>query len=755
MDQLPPLQQILGTDKKNPVFTIYRDAKEQILHVYYGGKLLEKVPDDKRHPEFKLLLARLSNSGVKATVLERVFGVDHKTMKRWGSALTSGDPELLMRVLAGRGANRKLSLEIRSYIEMRFPIIYQETRYEYSKRMREEIERVFGKKVSGETIRPLLKVVKEKEVGKADPIEPELEAKNGENHCDCLEPKDAKETEIEEVLSDNRPIRFSETNDVVVGNRKGLPDFCEEQGIRFCHHLGILIFSSMFLRLEAVLGEGSWVIKQWVAAILLGAVNIEQSKLLDIDDLRFLLGQILRFPHRQRLELERLAMTETVERLVQFNVKEVNASSVSDFYYDPHTKRYTGMQKVLKGWCPGIRLADKALHMDFIHTSEGCPVYIEHTDNYEDLRQRFMKTVNQFRDVLGIEKKRTLTFTIDRGIYGYDFFQGIILSEFYHVITWEKGYELGTWKNDEVKGTFILERSRNRADDVQKYTFEYMDQSWGKNAYMRQLKVRATNPEGRTIEVSVLTDDKDRNGEEVISLIFRRWIQENDFKYLDKHFGINEITSYATTPYKRLKDNLEERQMKSGAYKALEEQRRQIRKDLGRLLFQEHQNPGKSPERTKKIHTLDQCLQDIDAKMKTTEKEMSRLRFLIDQQYVRLDTRNKTLMDMLKLIARNAFYKKLEPFKRMYDNYRDDHVLFRNLTHAHGLILQQSDSVEAVLYPTAHYPPKLRRIVEVLLDQINETRPSMPDGSGRSLRFRLGEKSGIKLAIVLGQNRPF
>jgi hypothetical protein len=92
--------------------------------------------------------------------------------------------------------------------------------------MREEIERVFGKKISGETIRPLLKVVKDKEMGKADPIEPELEAKNGENHCDCLEPKDAKEAEIEEVFSDNRPIRCSETNDVVVGNRKDIPDFC-------------------------------------------------------------------------------------------------------------------------------------------------------------------------------------------------------------------------------------------------------------------------------------------------------------------------------------------------------------------------------------------------------------------------------------------------------------------------------------------------------------------------------------------------
>ena len=29
--------------------------------------------------------------------------------------------------------------------------------------------------------------------------------------------------------------------------------------------------------------------------------------------------------------------------------------------------------------------------------------------------------------------------------------------------------------------------------------------------------------------------------------MFSRWIQENVFKYLDKHFGINQITSYRTS----------------------------------------------------------------------------------------------------------------------------------------------------------------------------------------------------------------
>lgn len=155
-----------------------------------------------------------------------------------------------MTVLAGREANRKLSIEIRSYIEMRFPIIYQETRYNYSKRIRDEIERVFGKKISGETIRPILKDLKEGI--KAKPIEAVVVAGNGENNCDC----------VEAVCSEYILNGQAETNDGVVENRSELPDFCEEKGVRFCHHLRVLLFSSLLLRVEAFIGEGGWVIKQ-------------------------------------------------------------------------------------------------------------------------------------------------------------------------------------------------------------------------------------------------------------------------------------------------------------------------------------------------------------------------------------------------------------------------------------------------------------------------------------------------------------
>ena len=78
--------------------------------------------------------------------------------------------------------------------------------------------------------------------------------------------------------------------------------------------------------------------------------------------------------------------------------------------------------------------------------------------------------------------------------------------------------------------------------------------------------------------------------------------------------------------------------------------------------------------------------------------------------------------------------------------YRDDHVLFHNLTHAHGTMILHAEEVEVYLFPTAHYPLALRKIVEELFDRINADNPRMADGSHRRISVHLGDKTGIKLA---------
>ncbi len=105
-------------------------------------------------------------------------------------------------------------------------------------------------------------------------------------------------------------------------------------------------------------------------------------------------------------------------------------------------------------------------------------------------------------------------------------------------------------------------------------------------------------------------------------------------------------------------------------------------------------------------------------------------------------------MDSIKITARNIFYEAFKPFKEMYNNFRDDHVIFRNLTRSLGGISFGEKVVDVVLYPTMNYTAKTKNIIEQLLENINNAAPLMPDGSNRILKFSLGQKANKLFAII-------
>lgn len=155
-------QLLLGTDKRNPLFTIYLDESKQRLLVYYGLELLEVVSAKPQDPNYKLLVGRLYNAGLSVKTLEATFEVDRKTMRRWGQALLSGDAKELVRVLEGRQGARKLTTEIQSYVRTRWPDLSAQGTYGISGRLRQEIKKVFGVELSAEALRPLLGTLKKK-----------------------------------------------------------------------------------------------------------------------------------------------------------------------------------------------------------------------------------------------------------------------------------------------------------------------------------------------------------------------------------------------------------------------------------------------------------------------------------------------------------------------------------------------------------------------------------------------------------------
>jgi len=49
--------------------------------------------------------------------------------------------------------------------------------------------------------------------------------------------------------------------------------------------------------------------------------------------------------------------------------------------------------------------------------------------------------------------------------------------------------------------------------------------------------------------------------------------------------------------------------------------------------------------------------------------------------------------------------------------------------------------------PTVNYAPKLRKIIERVLQDLNESDLKLPDGSGRKLRLRLTRKEQIEVRV--------
>ena len=203
------------------------------------------------------------------------------------------------------------------------------------------------------------------------------------------------------------------------------------------------------------------------------------------------------------------------------------------------------------------------------------------------MHERFFGVVARARTALDWPADRVLAQVLDRGIFGDEVFERVVADPYLHLITWKKGFVAAPWDPALVSGKTVITRCRNSSTDLRSYHFEYSERPWAKNSKVRQIVVQATNPYGRKIQVSILTDDLKRALEEIVKLMFRRWLQENDFRHLNQHFGINQITSYRSVDYDKLKAQIEDREVKSGARKALDQSLKEANRDLSKELLAE------------------------------------------------------------------------------------------------------------------------------------------------------------------------
>lgn len=847
------LQPLLAPVKGAPDFILSVNPKyPDELFVFLGMALLERVPHIRDHVTFKMLLARLYNAKVRVQSLVECFGIAHTTLRRWGLALLSGDMDRIGRAFSGQGAERKITPEIESYVRDRFHDLYENCR-DYNQKIREEVKKYFKTEVSAERLRWIFTEEREKlrraeEVAIPETVETELQEAHENFECDDITTggeTGERANSCESVVNTSdikQPIQIQENNclrynellmqdsyrhngsnslgitpnyslwkDQMVYSGRPLPE-----KPRLVHHAGLVLLTPWLDQVTGDLNNHRDIIRQWFAQVLLGAVNHEQSKMISFSSLEFLVGPSVRALNHQRNLLRKLAGFEQTLAMLKRNTRLLDVSNQHIFYYDPHVEEYTGFLKILKGWCGGMGRVNKVLNLDFIHTLNGSPCFVQHFDNYYDVRERFFMCTAAFRRILPGEE-RSLTWIADRGLYSLKALQRVVeMGD--HIITWEKGYARDGWDEAKESESFIRLRPRNYENDLLTYKFSWQESVWVRDCRFRRIVVRARNPNGNEIEVAILASDPEQSAREIIIEIFSRWLQENDFSYLINHFGINELTSRSYESYSSIEDELTDRQIRSREYKALMQKKRKVESNLSRLLFNRqkhekliikkrqdgeaklkglnsefkdlesqlkalsstgnvdsHQSSYRQLERIKekshkalekfllklekekeagkgKLQELEVNirektveLENFEESLMETVREESRLKALIEEQYFRLDMRRKAFMDAIRLSSRNIFYCLMDIFRPLYNNYRDDHLILRELTRSLGIIEKRDGVINIQLLPAMEFQPKVKQIVSDFLEQM----------SYRINRYFAGRYLPVRIQLLGDQSELF
>jgi hypothetical protein len=554
-------------------------------------------------------------------------------------------------------------------------------------------------------------------------------------------------------VSNNEMIDENNRNDISTTN------LTKAEG--FCYYIGLLVLMPY---ISKVIKNGHKNILQWILGLFLGVKNIEQSKMLNFNSLTVIIGETTKNLHHQRKLLKKTASKNTIIDLLKFNMELIDIKKCNDFYYDPHTKHYTGLKKILKGWCSKLRFAEKIINMDFIHTKDGYPAYIDNTDNYDDLRVRFFRNIANLRNISGIPEGQVLTYIVDRGIFAVDVLEQVADMPNTHLVTWEKNYNYQAWDHRLATGKGSIIKYRNNYHDFREIKYTHQEKIWYKSAKIRQIIVRIeSNSQKEIIEVSILTDDLTRDANQIVQLMFNRWIQENDFKYLIAHFGIDQITTYESNKWDEIKENVQDRLYISGEYKALTAEIDNIRGRLKTSLLKKHRYDKKNKLSGKELSEKQQkiCqkiesditkstkeLEEKELQREQTEKMISKNKELAQQGYERLDTEIKLYMDIIKIIARNIYYLSFKTFKNMYNNFRDDHAIFRNIICSNGFIGHKDGVMQIQISPELELTPKVEAILTTIINEINQTEPVMPDGGNTKINLKIFENIANFFAIA-------
>jgi len=388
----------------------------------------------------------------------------------------------------------------------------------------------------------------------------------------------------------------------------------------------------------------------------------EWGKLLGLD----------RIPEVRTLRGKLKRLCENWGRALQWNselakewIAQITLASELFFYCDGHVRVYHGEQTQLpRHYVARERLCLRATTDYWIHAMDGQPfLYVNkevdpgliatlEQDVIPWLEANVPKTPEQELRLRDDARAHWFTVVFDREGYSPELFHRL-WQKHLAVLTYHK-YAKQAWGEEEFQSYEVrLQGGEQVSMQLAERGTQLTNQMWVR-------EIRKRSEQGH--QTSILTTNFQAGMTTVAAALFARWCQENFFRYMREHYGLDRLVEYGTeqipdavpvvNPQWRKLDS----QIRSQAG-----QRHRLAAHFGSLALSEDPGPAevekfqqRKGELREQIESLDIEIEKLKQARKATPHHIAVKSLPEQDRFTRLRTERKHFIDTIKMIAYRA-----------------------------------------------------------------------------------------------------
>jgi transposase len=404
-------------------------------------------------------------------------------------------------------------------------------------------------------------------------------------------------------------------------------------------------------------------------------------------------------------------------------------------YVDGHVKEYTGKRKLQEVWNAQRRMPLPGVISYFVGDQQGRPLLFINDGVCGSLSKSMPRIVAAIREVIG---DASFTVVFDRGGYDGKLFDWLVC-EGIGFITYQRGSPgLPADRFTRREARFEGKRIRfHAAEDEVKV---------GKSGPWRRIVVRT--PTGHQTPILTSIAKEAVGTARIACLMFARWRQENFFRYMGAHHGLDQLVSYAAVEAPDQMIPNPERTRLAKQIAALRKQAAELRAEVGDAVLNEPRQ-GRSAHgikvaqkgAVKKLRQLDSAIAELVATRKAAPTHVAASESGQLREAMRLE--HKTLLDRIKITAYNAEEWMLDRLQRHYTNPNDIRDLLRSFADLSGEMRATRAGVVVTL--DAPDTPIHRRALRALCEDLNAEGATFP-GTTLPVAYRVSVHHSEKAA---------